>query len=42
MPDYRLFALDELGHIHEPAQVLTCDDDEDALATAGKMVDGHR
>jgi hypothetical protein len=41
MPDYRLYPVDETGHIAGPPHVETCTSDEEAIAKAKSLVDGH-
>jgi len=38
---YRLYKLDQNGHVNGPPQILTCEDDDAALIEARKYVDGH-
>lgn len=42
MPQYRLFRLDEQGHVSAPPAILDCRDDEHACIEAEKLVDGGR
>jgi hypothetical protein len=41
MPDYRIFALNKLGRIRGPAQIVTCENDEEAVHTAEPLVNGY-
>ena len=40
MPGYRIYRVDEEGHIKDLAAELTCDTDEEALERARRYVDG--
>jgi hypothetical protein len=40
MPSYRVYRVDPEGHITEPAWVLECEDDEQAILAAGRSLDG--
>jgi hypothetical protein len=37
MPDYRVFTVDDKGHILGPSDIVTCDDDEQAIDKARKL-----
>jgi hypothetical protein len=41
MPDYRIFEISKLGRIVGPAQIITCENDEEAVHTAEPLVNGH-
>ena len=41
MPLYRVFFIDGTDHISRPPEIIDCEDDETATATARKFVDGH-
>jgi hypothetical protein len=41
MADYRVYQLDESGHIHSPPETFECEGDEAAIQRAERMVDGH-
>ena len=41
MPDYRIYVVDEHGHIAGPAHVITCATDEEAIEKAKPMIDRH-
>jgi hypothetical protein len=41
MPDYRIFEINKLGRIRGPAQIVTCENDEEAIHTAGPLVNGY-
>jgi hypothetical protein len=41
MPDYRIFEINKLGRIKGPAQLITCENDEEAMQTAKPLVDGY-
>ncbi|HWN52178.1 MAG TPA: hypothetical protein VNO18_20570, partial [Xanthobacteraceae bacterium] len=41
MGDYRVYQLDEDGHIRSPPKVFRCESDEAAIQRAERMVDGH-
>jgi hypothetical protein len=41
MPDYRIFVLKD-GHIKEPAQIISCPDDEAATEEARQLLGWHR
>jgi hypothetical protein len=38
VPDYRVYQLNQGGHISEPPHVLTCKDDEEAQREARKLL----
>lgn len=40
MADYRLYKLDKDGHVQGPPVIVSCDDDEKAVAQAKQYVDG--
>ena len=42
MRDYRLFVLDQAGHIAGPPAVITCESDADAVQSAHEIVDGQK
>ena len=37
MPDYRVYTVDDKGHILGPSDIVTCDDDEQAIDKARKL-----
>jgi hypothetical protein len=41
MPVYRVYQIDKKGHILGPAEVITCDDEEEAVRKAKSLVNGH-
>jgi hypothetical protein len=41
MPDYRIFEINKLGRIKGPAELITCENDEEAIHTAGPFVNGY-
>jgi len=40
MPDYRIYRIEEDGHIAHRPLVVTCDSDEEAVENARKYLDG--
>ena len=42
MPTYRIFSTDGDGHISAPSTVISCDTDEQAVATAEALHLGFR
>ena len=40
MPDYRMYRIDDHGHINGLAAELICDTDEQAIEQARQFVDG--
>jgi len=40
MPGYRIFRIDEEGHIKGPAAEVVCNTDEEAIERARQYVDG--
>jgi hypothetical protein len=40
MPQYRLFSVDQHGHVVKPLEYVTCETDEEVIAKAKSMVDG--
>jgi hypothetical protein len=40
MPDYRLYRIDSAGHISEPAQIVTVEDDATAVSRAEQTMNG--
>jgi hypothetical protein len=40
MPEYRIYRLDQAGHIVAPPDVVDCETDEEAVATAQTRLDG--
>jgi hypothetical protein len=40
MVAYRIYRVDEAGHIQGPPIVIECEDDDDALLKAQRYVDG--
>lgn len=41
MPDYRVYPIDEKGHIVGSPKILTCDEEEEAVRKAKSLVNGH-
>jgi hypothetical protein len=41
MKEYRVYRLDHEGHIFAPPHGFTCASDEDAIAAAKQLIDGH-
>jgi hypothetical protein len=41
MPICRLYTLSDDGHISAPAAILDCEQDQEAIETAKRQVDGH-
>ena len=41
MPHYRLYPLDERGHVCDPPQIIEAKTDADAIAQAMQLVNGH-
>jgi hypothetical protein len=41
MSDYRVYPIDEKGHIIGPATVFTCDDDQEVALQAKSLINGH-
>jgi hypothetical protein len=41
MPGYRAFEIDESGHIISPPAAINCNDDQEAILVATKLVDGR-
>jgi hypothetical protein len=41
MPDYRIYEIKKDGRILAPAQIITCETDEEAIQTAGPLVNGY-
>jgi hypothetical protein len=41
MPDYRVYSLDDKGHILGPAEIITCDNDEQVIERARKLKRRH-
>jgi hypothetical protein len=40
MTEYRLYRVDDEGHIQGPPVIVSCDDDDAAIAQAKQYVDG--
>jgi hypothetical protein len=40
MPYYRIFRVDQQGHVSRPATVVDCPDDDSARESAKAMLDG--
>ncbi|MDI3559551.1 hypothetical protein [Bradyrhizobium sp. Arg816] len=40
MAEYRLYRVDKEGHISEAAVIVSCEDDDAAIAEAKQYVDG--
>lgn len=40
MPDYRIYRVDKDGHVQGPSVIVSCEDDEAAIAEAKQYVDG--
>ena len=40
MPDYRIYELDEYGHVVVPPKIVTCRDDNGATEHAKAVLDG--
>ena len=38
---YRLYEIDEAGHVRGPPRIVRCKDDNSALSEAQQYVDGH-
>jgi hypothetical protein len=41
MHDYRIFFLNDKGHVARPATIVECPDDEAALAQAQQFINGR-
>ena len=41
MADYRVYHVDQGGHIVGPPDEFTCDDDDVAIQRAKRLIDGH-
>jgi hypothetical protein len=41
VPDYRVYVLNDGGHIERPPHIVPCKDDQSAIAHAIKLVDSH-
>ena len=41
MPHYRLYPLDQGGHVCDPPNIIEADSDADAIAQAMQLVNGH-
>ncbi len=41
MPHYRLYPLDERGHVCDPPQIIEAKTDADAIAQAMQLANGH-
>ena len=41
MTDYRIYRLDKEGHVQGPPVIVSCEDDETAVAKAKQYVDGE-
>jgi hypothetical protein len=41
MADYRVYQLDESGHIRNPPKTLACESDEAAIQRAKRLIDGQ-
>lgn len=41
MPDYRIYKLNEQGHVTGPALVLVCEKDADVIRKVESLIDGH-
>lgn len=41
MPTYRVFQLNDGGHVDAPATLIECDSDEQAIEQARQYLDGH-
>jgi hypothetical protein len=41
MPDYRIYEINKRGRIVGPAQLITCENDEEALHAAEPLVNGY-
>jgi hypothetical protein len=40
MPQYRIYTVNTGGHISSPAEIVICDDDQEAIQKAQKAVNG--
>jgi hypothetical protein len=41
LPDYRIYTLNDGGHIGQPADILTVENDQEAIAHATKLSNGY-
>lgn len=41
MPAYRIYVIDGQNHVLAPPNVVECNTDDEALAQASQLVDGH-
>ncbi len=41
MPEYRVYFLDNAGHISGPAEIIQAETDDQAVQSAKPLVDGH-
>jgi hypothetical protein len=41
LPDYRIYTLKDGGHIGQPADIVTVENDQEAIAHATKLINGN-
>ena len=41
MPGYRLYALKDGGHIEQPPDIVTLENDQEAIAHVSRLIDCH-
>jgi hypothetical protein len=41
MPEYRIYMLDGRNNIAGPPEIVTCEDDQEAVQRAKQLIDGH-
>jgi hypothetical protein len=41
MPEYRVYEIDKNDRVMAPAQLVTCENDEDAIRQVTPLVDAH-
>ncbi len=41
MPDYRIYVLNKVGHIEQPPDIVTLENDQEVIEHATKFADGH-
>jgi hypothetical protein len=41
MHEYRLYFIDQAGHISRPPEIVACTDNAEATQKAKQLIDGH-